>query len=38
MNTDQLQSIIDNAWEHRAIIPSAVAPKESRDAVEHLLA
>ena len=38
MNTDQLQSIIDNAWENRANITAAVAPKEIRDAVEHVLA
>ena len=38
MNTDQLQSIIDNAWENRTNITAAVAPKEIRDAVEHVLA
>ena len=38
MNTDQLQSIIDNAWENRANITAAVAPKEISDAVEHVLA
>ncbi|MDO4794433.1 MAG: 2,3,4,5-tetrahydropyridine-2,6-dicarboxylate N-succinyltransferase [Brachymonas sp.] len=38
MNTEQLQSIIDNAWENRANITAAVAPKEVRDAVEHVLA
>ena len=38
MNTDQLQSIIDNAWENRTNITAAVAPKEISDAVEHVLA
>ena len=38
MNTEQLQSIIDNAWENRANITAAVAPKEVREAVEHVLA
>ncbi|MDO4768831.1 MAG: 2,3,4,5-tetrahydropyridine-2,6-dicarboxylate N-succinyltransferase [Brachymonas sp.] len=38
MNTEQLQSIIDNAWENRANITAAVAPKEVSEAVEHVLA
>lgn len=38
MHTEQLQSIIDSAWENRANITAAVAPKEVREAVEHVLA
>ena len=38
MSTAHLQSIIENAWENRANITSAVAPKELTDAVEHVLA
>lgn len=37
-HTEQLQSIIDNAWENRANITAAVAPKEVSEAVEHVLA
>ncbi len=36
--TQQLQSIIDNAWENRASISPAAAPKEVSDAVEHVIA
>ncbi|MGA0572643.1 2,3,4,5-tetrahydropyridine-2,6-dicarboxylate N-succinyltransferase [Variovorax sp. VNK109] len=35
--TQQLQSIIDNAWENRASISPAAAPKEVSDAVEHVI-
>lgn len=35
--TQQLQSIIDNAWEHRAELSSASAPKEVTDAVAHVI-
>ena len=38
MNTEQLQSIINNAWDNRANITAAVAPKEVSEAVEHVLA
>ena len=37
-HTEQLQSIIDNAWENRANITATVAPKEVSEAVEHVLA
>ena len=36
--TQQLQTIIDNAWEQRAELSSAAAPKEIMDAVEHVIA
>ena len=36
--TQQLQSIIDNAWDNRASISPAAAPREVSDAVEHVIA
>ena len=36
--TQQLQNIIDAAWENRATISPAAAPKEVADAVEHVIA
>jgi 2,3,4,5-tetrahydropyridine-2-carboxylate N-succinyltransferase len=36
--TQQLQTIIDNAWEQRAELSPASAPKEVMDAVEHVIA
>jgi 2,3,4,5-tetrahydropyridine-2,6-dicarboxylate N-succinyltransferase len=36
--TQQLQQIIDNAWENRASISARSAPKEVADAVEHVVA
>ncbi|QIL73041.1 2,3,4,5-tetrahydropyridine-2,6-dicarboxylate N-succinyltransferase [Diaphorobacter sp. HDW4B] len=36
--TQQLQTIIDNAWENRASMSPAAAPKEVVDAVEHVIA
>jgi len=36
--TQQLQQTIDAAWEDRANISSTSAPKEVRDAVEHVIA
>lgn len=36
--TDQLQRIIDNAWDNRAQLSAASAPKEVTEAVEHVLA
>jgi 2,3,4,5-tetrahydropyridine-2-carboxylate N-succinyltransferase len=36
--TQQLQTLIDNAWEDRANISAASASAEVRDAVEHVLA
>ena len=36
--TQQLQSIIDQAWENRASLSIASAPKEVTDAVEHVIA
>jgi 2,3,4,5-tetrahydropyridine-2-carboxylate N-succinyltransferase len=36
--TQQLQKIIDTAWEDRASLSPSAAPKEVRDAVEHVLA
>jgi len=36
--TQQLQSIIDAAWEDRASLSSASAPAEILDAVEHVIA
>ena len=35
--TQQLQQIIDAAWENRANISPAAAPKEVADAVEHVI-
>ncbi|MDD4944711.1 2,3,4,5-tetrahydropyridine-2,6-dicarboxylate N-succinyltransferase [Rhodoferax sp.] len=35
--TQQLQTILDNAWENRASISAASAPKEVVDAVEHVI-
>ena len=35
--TQQLQSIIDTAWDNRANISVASAPKEVSDAVEHVI-
>jgi len=36
--TDQLQTVIDNAWENRASMNPADAPSEVRIAVEHVIA
>ncbi|MEY4506339.1 MAG: 2,3,4,5-tetrahydropyridine-2,6-dicarboxylate N-succinyltransferase [Pseudomonadota bacterium] len=36
--TQQLQTIIDNAWEQRAELSPTAAPKEVVDAVEHVIA
>jgi 2,3,4,5-tetrahydropyridine-2,6-dicarboxylate N-succinyltransferase len=36
--TQQLQQIIDNAWENRASLSAGSAPKEVADAVEHVIA
>jgi len=36
--TQQLQQIIDTAWENRANISAKTAPKEVADAVEHVIA
>src|SRR4051794_31006256 len=36
--TQQLQQIIDNAWENRASLSPKSAPKEIADAVEHVIA
>ena len=36
--TQQLQTIIDNAWDNRANLSPAAAPKEVQDAVEHVIA
>ena len=35
--TQQLQTIIDAAWENRASLSPASAPKETADAVEHII-
>src|SRR6187397_2458692 len=35
--TDQLQTIVDKAWEDRASMNPAAAPAEVRDAVEHVI-
>lgn len=35
--TQQLQTILDNAWENRANISASTAPKEVVDAVEHVI-
>jgi 2,3,4,5-tetrahydropyridine-2-carboxylate N-succinyltransferase len=36
--TQQLQTLIDNAWEQRAELSPASAPKEIMDAVNHVIA
>ena len=36
--SQQLQTLIDNAWENRAQLSPAAAPKEVVDAVEHVIA
>ena len=36
--TQQLQTLIDNAWEQRATLSPASAPQEVLDAVEHVIA
>jgi 2,3,4,5-tetrahydropyridine-2,6-dicarboxylate N-succinyltransferase len=36
--TQQLQQIIDTAWENRASLSASSAPKEVGDAVEHVIA
>ena len=36
--SQQLQSIIDNAWENRTQYSPASAPKELSDAVDHVIA
>ncbi|MEQ6434170.1 2,3,4,5-tetrahydropyridine-2,6-dicarboxylate N-succinyltransferase [Comamonas sp. w2-DMI] len=36
--TQQLQSIIENAWDNRASLSPSAAPKEVVDAVEHAIA
>jgi len=36
--SQQLQSIIDTAWDNRASLSSAAAPKEVLEAVEHVIA
>jgi 2,3,4,5-tetrahydropyridine-2,6-dicarboxylate N-succinyltransferase len=36
--TQQLQQIIDNAWEDRARLSPSCAPREVADAVEHVIA
>jgi 2,3,4,5-tetrahydropyridine-2-carboxylate N-succinyltransferase len=36
--TQQLQQIIDTAWDHRASLSATSASKEVRDAVEHVIA
>ncbi|WP_137891462.1 2,3,4,5-tetrahydropyridine-2,6-dicarboxylate N-succinyltransferase [Ramlibacter sp. 2FC] len=36
--SQQLQQIIDTAWDNRANISAAAAPKEVADAVEHVIA
>src|SRR6187549_3223805 len=35
--TQQLQQIIDTAWDNRANFSAASAPQEVRDAVEHVI-
>jgi 2,3,4,5-tetrahydropyridine-2-carboxylate N-succinyltransferase len=35
--TQQLQTILDSAWENRANITAVTAPKELTDAVEHVI-
>ncbi|SFD94324.1 2,3,4,5-tetrahydropyridine-2,6-dicarboxylate N-succinyltransferase [Paracidovorax konjaci] len=36
--TQQLQNIIDTAWENRTSLSPAAAPREVQDAVEHVIA
>ena len=36
--TQQLQTLIDNAWDNRASLSPSAAPKEVVDAVEHVIA
>ena len=36
--TDQIQTIVDTAWENRASMNPANAPADVRDAVEHVIA
>ncbi len=36
--TQQLQNIIDTAWENRASLSPSAAPREVQDAVEHVIA
>jgi 2,3,4,5-tetrahydropyridine-2-carboxylate N-succinyltransferase len=36
--TQQLQTLIDNAWDNRANLSPAAAPQEILDAVEHVIA
>lgn len=36
--TQQLQKLIDDAWENRANLTASAAPKEVQDAVEHVIA
>ena len=36
--TQQLQTLIDNAWDNRTSLSPAAAPKEIVDAVEHVIA
>ncbi|MBS0390714.1 MAG: 2,3,4,5-tetrahydropyridine-2,6-dicarboxylate N-succinyltransferase [Comamonadaceae bacterium] len=36
--TQQLQTLIDNAWDNRSSLSPATAPKEVVDAVEHVIA
>ncbi|MFM2239294.1 MAG: hypothetical protein RJA69_668 [Pseudomonadota bacterium] len=36
--TQQLQTIIDSAWDNRATLSPASAPQEVQDAVEHVIA
>ncbi|MBS3996268.1 MAG: 2,3,4,5-tetrahydropyridine-2,6-dicarboxylate N-succinyltransferase, partial [Hydrogenophaga sp.] len=36
--TQQLQTLIDTAWDNRAELSPASAPKEVLDAVEHVIA
>ena len=36
--TQQLQNLIDNAWDNRASLAPGAAPKEVEDAVEHVIA
>ena len=36
--SQQLQTIIDNAWENRAQLSPAAAPKEVVEAVDHVIA
>ena len=36
--TQQLQTLIDNAWDNRSSLAPGAAPKEIEDAVEHVIA